>query len=890
MGSPPLRNAVPHFTPSHHLKDRLRSFTDFLLSNVDEWNNPHPLCLSPPPPFSFPGSDRFIKGRLPHRTVAISASLSSLFSDVDTFKPGDGSVSSIDHVAHINNDVGHAPCIPVDDRSTTPALTHSESPKQNLKLDLLLLQADGSSQGSHPRAPQATSQSYMVKTSSVICLEDHNRSACLQNADSLQLPPSHGTLAARSEVMPPAVGHSNGGSVVVAVERLLDSQCNSAVTRRGLHDSSVEPPVIPEQTNDLEEGELAERFSDDEQLPIMEDANVEGEGSPEGSGLQAHMQRCSPSGSSSPEKRILELDTDEEMNEPISLFVSRHHMGTKVKLANQILSAVNSSSDLLTKKVLKKVRTEEKQHVLEKSLIPIFGSNSEQVKILLEGLSRVSTATKENDGKRLSSLQNGSILVSEQSILDRTNNVRMDEAMGTLNKPSIQEAYAGMGQPEIQVGMFSSVSNDGIYLPTFEEGIDVKLASQEGVRKKTKKGPLTEARRKKKQRAKHKANERKLAKSGICKLKFEPYIDKTEQRQKRTCSYYVQGKCSMGASCLFAHDVEPRTTSEMCKYFVNNCCLKGDDCPFSHTLASFPCKPFHTRGHCKAGESCRFSHEPMSEEAKSEFLQKIKEEARMRHGVSDGKCRAGLKVATLPDKSSSSKAKAQVKDKAAGTDFMQTNSDSYVAVKNRTFTSSSAPFHAVNKCVKNPPFGSGFHDKVEPSPDGGHLKSSQATGMERVGQLGSVAMSCSGATATTQERRRNAEVFLRAQLEQNRFVQRKLAANLENLDCQSSKQPGPLPLGHATPITVSSMSALCKLDMSPTDFPGCHQQRASNKKLLESGAPVSESSPTLLDLLLRPQEETLSKKSASTSTSQPTDIKMACKRSSSNVFLDRFLQ
>ncbi|MCO5572469.1 hypothetical protein L7F22_026224 [Adiantum nelumboides] len=883
MGSPPSRNTVPHFTPSHHLKDRLRSFTDFLLSNVDEWNNPHPLCLSPRPPFSFSGSDRFINGRLPHRTVAISASLSSLFSDVDTFKPGDGSVSSIDHVAHIKNDVGPAPCIPVDDRSTTPALTHSESPQQNLKLDLLHLQADGSAQGSHPHAPQATSQNYMVNTSSVIYLEDHNRSACLQNADSLQLPPSHGTLAARS-------GHSNGGSVVVAAERLFDSLCNSAVIHKGLHDSSVESPVILEQTDDLEEGELPERSSGDEQLPIMEDANVEGEGSPEGSGLQAHMQRCSPSGSSSPEKRILELDTDEEMNEPISSFVSRHHMGTEVKLPNQILSAVNSSSDLLTKKVLKKVRTEEKQHVLEKSLSPTFGSNSEQVKILLNGSSRVSSATNENDGKRLSSLQNSSILVFERSILDRTNNVRMDEAMDTLNKPSIQEAYAGMGQPENQVGMFSSVSNEGICLPTFEEGIVVNLASQEGVKKKTKRGPLTEARRKKKQRAKHKANERKLAKSGICKLKFEPYIDKTEQRQKRTCSYYVQGKCSMGTSCLFAHDVEPRTKSEMCKYFVNNCCLKGDNCPFSHTLASFPCKPFHIRGHCMAGESCRFSHEPMSEEAKLKFLQKIEEEARMRHGVSDGKCRAGLKVITLPDKFSSSKDKAHVKGKAAGTDFMQINADGIVVLKNRTFTSSSAPFHAVNMCVKNPPFGSDFHDKVEPSPDGGHLKSSQATGMERVGQLGSMAMSCSGATATTQERRRKAEVFLHAQLEQNRFVQGKLAASLENLDCQSSKQPGPLPLGHATPITVSSMSALCKLDVRPTDFPGCHQQRASNKKLLESGALVPESSPTLLELLLRPQEETLSKKSASTLTSQPTDIKMACKRSSSNIFLDRFLQ
>ena len=48
---------------------------------------------------------------------------------------------------------------------------------------------------------------------------------------------------------------------------------------------------------------------------------------------------------------------------------------------------------------------------------------------------------------------------------------------------------------------------------------------------------------------------------------------------------------------------------QMCKYFKNNCCLKGEDCLFSHALSTFPCKFFHTRGHCLDMESCRFSHE-----------------------------------------------------------------------------------------------------------------------------------------------------------------------------------------------------------------------------------------------------------------------------------------
>jgi len=41
---------------------------------------------------------------------------------------------------------------------------------------------------------------------------------------------------------------------------------------------------------------------------------------------------------------------------------------------------------------------------------------------------------------------------------------------------------------------------------------------------------------------------------------------------------------------------------------------KGDDCLFMH--GEFPCKFHHTNTECYAGENCRFSHAPLTEETR----------------------------------------------------------------------------------------------------------------------------------------------------------------------------------------------------------------------------------------------------------------------------------
>lgn len=166
---------------------------------------------------------------------------------------------------------------------------------------------------------------------------------------------------------------------------------------------------------------------------------------------------------------------------------------------------------------------------------------------------------------------------------------------------------------------------------TTEAGDDHVLTSQTEVAGKKPKRTLTTERKKKRQQAKHRKRFQKEEALGIRKLRLKPPVIKKE-RVIKFCEFYIKGKCSKGASCTFSHDVVPRTKSEMCKYFINRCCLKGDDCPFSHALSSFPCKFFHTRGYCLDADTCRFSHEPISEEARHELQRKIEQEQQVRQG------------------------------------------------------------------------------------------------------------------------------------------------------------------------------------------------------------------------------------------------------------------
>lgn len=78
------------------------------------------------------------------------------------------------------------------------------------------------------------------------------------------------------------------------------------------------------------------------------------------------------------------------------------------------------------------------------------------------------------------------------------------------------------------------------------------------------------------------------------------------------CVYYMQGKCHRGDDCPFSHNALPPRKMELCKFYLMDCCAKRDKCLYMHH--DFPCKFFHTGLKCQAGENCKFSHQPMSEQ------------------------------------------------------------------------------------------------------------------------------------------------------------------------------------------------------------------------------------------------------------------------------------
>lgn len=87
-----------------------------------------------------------------------------------------------------------------------------------------------------------------------------------------------------------------------------------------------------------------------------------------------------------------------------------------------------------------------------------------------------------------------------------------------------------------------------------------------------------------------------------------------EHKGKQICKYFLEGRCIKGDDCKFDHDAEPQKKKEVCKFYIQGYCSKGDRCIYMHH--EFPCKFYHTGTKCYQGDNCKFSHDPLTDDAR----------------------------------------------------------------------------------------------------------------------------------------------------------------------------------------------------------------------------------------------------------------------------------
>ncbi|XP_048104284.1 zinc finger CCCH domain-containing protein 6-like [Alosa alosa] len=94
------------------------------------------------------------------------------------------------------------------------------------------------------------------------------------------------------------------------------------------------------------------------------------------------------------------------------------------------------------------------------------------------------------------------------------------------------------------------------------------------------------------------------------------------------CKHFLGDRCLKGDQCQFvhSHDLGGFKFNGVCKFYVQGCCLKGDNCLFMHK--TFPCKFFHTGRKCYQDNSCKFSHDALTELTKG-LLDKFLEEQKV---------------------------------------------------------------------------------------------------------------------------------------------------------------------------------------------------------------------------------------------------------------------
>lgn len=1150
---------IPPFTPTQHLRDGFLSFTEFLLRNVEEWSKPHPPWPPPPPPIAFSGSDRFIKGRLPHRTFVISASLSSLFDDgatslLDACNHGDehadhdytlartqrmtcdATLSKLPYATR--GDDHRAPTASTHCNTSIDVVSSDNAPKSDM--NCMRFQADDSVQGrssngmvdvsacSTDNALEVNADCMPPKDSSSVfanemadvatCNTDNllaGDSQCAQESGLPNTQPNslHCTMEldgsvyvpdnASEEVCLPLSENSletlvEGGNVVtgtpvdavVGHSLLLECEsrlppsiltgdvaklslsspskspsCNnftggtggvpelslsfttkshndnnligdmggasdlSLLSRTKSHNDNIltgnadgvaevslpsqmktcsvntvtsdadglsqlsllsprksgnannltcdadglaelslppstkshnvkilqntvmEAPLRQDEQvdDDLEEGELSERLPVHECLETVEDGKAIGE---------AEMQERHPLDATGLEPKSLESTTDDEMNQPISLFISRYRTRSSVNPSTRKLLTLHTNRDLKKERKTGNKRKIEDQELVLKEIIGAdmaVTGKSRHGKSVPKGSCKVARTCarglndyngrgilgvgKVSIGAKVDTSEAEEVVQKKYGDFTATQAGR-DQVMGTPTVVSSErEGGASHTHSEqndlVESEHFVTPKKHKACLPmvvegdlsTIDAGNDQKFSQAEVASKKSKGGVSEETKKKTKARKKSKrggSEERRKKRQEIKhrkwderqgKLSVKPCVDK--QKEKKACHFYVRGKCDKGVSCIFSHDITPITKSEICKYFINSCCLKGDDCPYSHALSTFPCKYFHIRGKCVDADSCRFSHQPISEEAKQKLLTKIEQEQQVREEKKVTISGLGRKHAVSPHDlelfplgiKHTKKTPLKGKDTAA----------SKISSVDTTGAGSTHNISEISMLISAKKAASKFtRDPTGPSAD----KSSEKSQSIRRESGGLLAVS-SNATMT-QERKAKVDVFLQSQLNNSYLMRKsKLGVGSENLGgCYTLlNQPRALSMGQTSLLKAPNMSpsndmnakamgllqfsedlsqpvpkfkpTICMDIVHNSDLSVDQQKSDSNGKSIGIDASVSRPSvlgPSLLDILSMSQRATVPNESASTSGLLSTIINAAPKRSTANVILDRILK
>ncbi|KAM3175674.1 hypothetical protein ACTXT7_008071 [Hymenolepis weldensis] len=97
----------------------------------------------------------------------------------------------------------------------------------------------------------------------------------------------------------------------------------------------------------------------------------------------------------------------------------------------------------------------------------------------------------------------------------------------------------------------------------------------------------------------------------------------SKKKERLKCRFYMEGRCQKGSECPYSHDFIPAKKKDLCKFYAAGSCSKGSACPFMHN--EFPCKFFHLKNNCYHGNTCKFSHAPLSPDSQA-MLEKYVEE------------------------------------------------------------------------------------------------------------------------------------------------------------------------------------------------------------------------------------------------------------------------